>query len=162
MVVTISPPANTKDFIKQLKRDYPAFNFKPGDQDHWSPKSQTITYNKAEPLTNMCCGILHELAHAVLDHTSYNSDFELVKLESEAWTLAAQIGRKYGVNIDDDHIQNCLDTYRDWLHRRSACPKCGTHVLQKDVKHYQCYNCQASWQVSAGRFVRPYRRSVRT
>jgi hypothetical protein len=151
---------SAKDFISQLAKDYPALKFQPGSQDHWSPKSQTITYDKAEALEKMCCGILHELAHAVLDHTSYNSDFELVKLESEAWSLAAKMGQKYGVEIDDEHIQNCLDTYRDWLHRRSACPKCGTHVLQKDVKHYQCYNCQASWQVSAGRFVRPYRRSV--
>jgi hypothetical protein len=162
MVVTILPPANVKDFISQLRRDYPAFKFQSGNQDHWSPKSQTITYNTAEPLAKMCCGLLHELAHAILKHTSYSSDFELVKLESEAWSLAAKIGRKYGVNIDDDHIQNCLDTYRDWLHRRSSCPKCGTHVLQKDVKNYQCYNCQASWQVSSGRFVRPYRRTVTT
>jgi hypothetical protein len=161
MSVKASAVASARDFISKLSRDYPDFKFKPGDQDHWSPKSQTITYSKAEPLEKMCCGILHELAHAVLDHTSYNSDFELVKLESEAWNLAAEIGHNYGVEIDDEHIQNCLDTYRDWLHRRSACPRCGTHVLQKDVKHYQCYNCQATWQVSAGRFVRPYRLSVK-
>lgn len=79
-------------------------------------------------------------------------------MESEAWSVAAKIGRKYGVSISDEHIQNCLDTYRDWLHRRSTCPTCGTHVIQSDSNTYRCYNCQTVWHVSNRRFVRPYRK----
>jgi hypothetical protein len=71
--------------------------------------------------------------------------------------MAVKIGRKYRIKLDNNHIQDCLDTYRDWLHRRSKCPTCGMHVLQKDVRTYQCFNCDASWRVSAGRFARPYR-----
>ncbi len=107
-------------------------------------------------------GVLHELAHAQLGHRNYHSDFELIKLESLAWELAAEIGRKYKVEIDDEHIQNCLDTYRDWLHARSLCPSCGMHVLQKDPHHYRCFNCGAQWRVTSGHFVRPYRLSVKT
>lgn len=140
-----------------MAADYEEFKFKNGPQEHWSPKTQTITYNPEEPAEKFACAILHELAHALLAHNTYSSDFELLKLESEAWSLAAQLGKKYDVPISEDHIQNCLDTYRDWLHRRSSCPRCGTHVLQKDSNSYQCYNCQASWHVSSGRFVRPYR-----
>jgi hypothetical protein len=144
--------------IKQIQADYPAFRFKPGPQEHWSPKTNTITYeqnSKDGPF-----GLLHELAHALLGHDNYHSDFELLKLESLAWQTAAEIGLKYGVKIDDEHIQNCLDTYRDWLHRRSKCPTCGMHVLQADPRTYKCFNCGASWQVSAGRFARSYRKSI--
>jgi hypothetical protein len=158
MVVTNTSNKTSKDFIARLSADYPNLHFKMGRQEHWSPKTQTITYNPDEPAEKLSCALLHELAHALLNHTNYSSDFELLKLESEAWNLAAQLGKKYSVLIDDDHIQNCLDTYRDWLHRRSTCPTCGIHTLQKDVKHYQCHNCQSTWQVSSGRFVRPYRR----
>jgi hypothetical protein len=67
----------------------------------------------------------------------------------------------YNLNQEDDHVQNCLDTYRDWLHRRSSCPQCGAHVLQRDVSTYQCFNCQTRWHVSSGRFVRPYRKMLK-
>jgi len=141
-----------------LAIDYPDFKFKTGSQEHWSPKTQTITYNPEEPLEKFACALLHELAHAILGHNNYGSDFELLKLESEAWALAAKLGKNYTAAISDEHIQNCLDTYRDWLHRRSTCPKCGVHVLQKNAHAYQCHNCQTNWRVSSGRFVRPYRR----
>lgn len=151
-----------RQFISLLHRDYPEFKFQPGDEDHWSAKSGTITYNPRRPLFQRRYSLLHELAHAVLGHISYTSDFELLKLEAEAWQLAAKIGHKYQIEIEDAHIQNCLDTYRDWLYRRSTCPRCGTHVLQKDSASYHCYNCQTDWQVSSGRFVRPYRRRAST
>jgi hypothetical protein len=146
--------------ISKLKRDYPEFNFKPGKQEHWSPKTKTITYEPNNQAEQLNYGLLHELAHALLGHTNYRSDFELLKLESLAWQTAAEIGQKYGINIDDDHIQNCLDTYRDWLHRRSKCPVCGMHVMQQDVSTYKCFNCGANWHVSAGRFARSYRKKV--
>ena len=148
----------SKDFIASLAKDYPEFSFKAGKQDHWSPKTNTITYGKGEQLEQLKFGVLHELAHAILGHKNYHSDFELLKLESQAWKLAAKIGQKYAVKIDDNHIQNCLDTYRDWLHQRSRCPACKTHVLQSDPRYYHCFNCGEKWSVTSGRFVRPYRR----
>ena len=146
------------NLVTKIADDYPQFKFKAGSQEHWSPKTKTITYDPDDLSTNSCYGLLHELAHALLGHNSYKTDFELLKLESLAWQKAAQIGDKYGVKIDDDHIQNCLDTYRDWLHRRSKCPTCGIHVMQTEPSTYKCFNCQTSWQVSAGRFARSYRR----
>jgi len=147
-------------FIDQLANDYPQFKFEAGDEDHWSAQTKTVFYNPKRPAVLLRFSVLHELAHALLGHTSYDSDFQLLKLESEAWKLATEIGHKYHVTIDDNHVQNCLDTYRDWLHKRSACPNCGTHVLQLDAQRYHCYNCQTSWRVSTGRFARPYRRRL--
>jgi hypothetical protein len=149
--------STTSVFITNLSQDYPDFKFKVGTQEHWSPKTNTITFNPDRP----CYGVLHELAHAILSHNTYQTDFELLKMESDAWDLAIVIGQKYQIMIDGDHIQNCLDTYRDWLHRRSTCPSCGTHVLQSNSSNYHCYNCQTSWHVSTGRFVRPYRKILK-
>lgn len=145
------------DFIKRLAQDYPKYGFIRGNQDHWSPGRQTITYDPTKPLRQLQYSVLHELAHAQLGHENYSSDIQLLKLESDAWELAAKIGKKYKLTISNSHIQNCLDTYRDWLHRRSACPVCGLRVTQTDARHYQCYNCHSCWAVSAGRFSRAYR-----
>jgi len=142
MAVTTTLSSTTKSFIEQLAKDYPGFSIERGKQEHWSPRTNAITFNP----------------NALLGHTSYQSDFELLKMESEAWHLAAKIGLKYGVSISEDHIQNCLDTYRDWLHRRSQCPTCGLHVIQETNSNYKCFNCGSAWNVSSGRFVRPYRR----
>jgi predicted RNA-binding Zn-ribbon protein involved in translation (DUF1610 family) len=160
MAATSTSSKTSKDFVKRIAKDYPQFKFMPGTQEHWSPRTNTITYSESEPAEELRYGLLHELAHAVLGHDTYNSDFELLKLEVQAWDLAAKIGKKYGVKLDDDHIQDCLDTYRDWLHRRSQCPSCGVHVLQKDLNSYQCFNCGTAWQVSQRRFARSYRRKL--
>lgn len=153
--------SRVKEFIDSLKTDFPGLKFEAGKQDHWSPKTRTIIYDPSQEINSLKSSVLHELAHALLEHNTYHSDFELLKLESKAWELAAKLGPKYGVQIDEDHIQNCLDTYRDWLHSRSACPNCGTHVLQNDSSNYRCFNCHAHWQVSSGRFVRAYRKSAK-
>src|SRR5256885_1016814 len=116
MDVMSSSSNNVKDFIAQLDKDYPELKFKRGTQEHWSPKTNTITFNPDEPFDKLKYGLLHELSHALLGHHTYTTDFELLKLESHAWELAAKLGRKYDIVIDEDHIQNCLDTYRDWLH----------------------------------------------
>ncbi len=159
-MVNASETDNGKRLIARLRADYSQFKFVPGTQEHWSPRNSTITYCESEPAEEFRYGLLHELAHALLGHDTYSSDFELLKLEVEAWDLAAKIGKKYGIKLDNDHIQDCLDTYRDWLHRRSKCPACGMHVLQKDSNSYQCFNCGTAWQVSSRRFARAYRRKL--
>jgi hypothetical protein len=157
MAATNLSSNTTSVFIGRLAKDYPGYSFRSGPQEHWSPKTNTITFNPARP----CYGVLHELAHALLGHNTYNTDFELLKMEAEAWDMAVKLGENYKIVIDQNHIQNCLDTYRDWLHRRSTCPSCATHVLQDSTGNYHCYNCQTSWHVSTGRFVRPYRKTLK-
>lgn len=156
----ITSDSKLKPLLNKLKKDYPQFEFKAGRQENWSPKFKTVTYKQNQHLKLVKYGLLHELAHALLGHSNYQTDFELLKMEAEAWELAAKISQKYSVVIDVEHIQNCLDTYRDWLHKRSECPVCGTHTLQPNTKSYRCFNCGHSWQVSPQRFVRPYRRTL--
>lgn len=145
--------------LSRLKADFPNINFVEGESFYWSPKDRSVTYAQVSTLPDVSTwSLLHEVSHGILEHQDYQSDFELVQLEVAAWQHARNLAKKYGIKIDPEHIQDCLDTYRDWLHRRSACPTCGTVSLQQDSKTYRCINCHETWHVSNSRFCRPYRR----
>jgi len=152
-----------KSIINQVNSSIPGIKLIAGDSFSWSPAHQAITYNESklnEP--EGVWALLHEIAHAQKQHSSYSSDLELLKIEVEAWDLAKIIGKNLNVLIDDDHIQNCLDTYRDWLHRRSSCPNCKIVCLQVTSTKYNCHNCLTSWTVTTSKFCRPYRLLVNT
>lgn len=147
------------ELLERLSKDYPHIRFVAGDAFFWSPKDSSVTYGQASTRPEIArWSLLHEVSHGILGHTTYRSDFELMELEVEAWQKASRVAKKYGIKIDPEHIQDCLDTYRDWLHRRSTCPTCGTVSIQKDSRTYECFNCGSSWRVSSSRFCRPYRR----
>lgn len=147
--------------LSRLKKDYPNLSFEAASTFYWSPSRQTVFYKqKSQPTMTDEWSILHELAHAKLNHNNYYSDFELVKLELDAWQEAKEIAKNYGIKIDSEHIEDCLDTYRDWLHQRATCPTCQTVSTQRDPNTYQCFNCRTSWHVSNSRFCRPYRKVV--
>lgn len=152
-----------KSLLSNLRADYPNINFVKGDSFFWSPKDMTITYSASSTQPEIAdWSLLHELSHGILGHTTYQSDFELMELEVEAWNYASKLSKDYDIKIDPEHIQDCLDTYRDWLHRRSTCPKCNTVSTQKDSTTYNCFNCKTTWKVSGSRFCRPYRKVSKT
>lgn len=144
--------------LKTLITTYPELNYTAGEQFCWSPETKEIFYNASATGQKAAWSLLHETGHALLQHTTYKADFELLKLEIAAWDTARDIATKHSFEIDEDHIEDCLDTYRDWLYKRSICPKCSTKCLQQDdYKHYHCFNCHTVWKVSANRFCRAYR-----
>jgi hypothetical protein len=143
--------------LKKLKSDFPSLVFIQGSQCRWSPANQTITFVKAEPDNHGVWALFHELAHAELGHQTYKSDIELLLMEVAAWQKAKELADSYEFDISDTHIQDCLDTYRDWLDRRSTCPSCGHNALPASQNNYSCLNCQTTWRVSGSRFCRPYR-----
>lgn len=135
----------------------------PGEAFRWSPLENTITYRDAAKPTSLDkWALLHEAGHALLGHASYSSDVELLLMEVAAWEKAEALARELHVAIDPDHIQDCLDTYRDWLHQRSTCPVCITTSLQINSTTYRCHNCTTEWHVTPSRFCRPYRRRALT
>lgn len=146
-------------FIHKLQAAYPDIVFAPSDIHSWSPKDRRITYYIDESEGSFWA-TLHELGHALLGHTSYDTDLTLLRMEVDAWQKAASLATPYSTVITDDHIQSCLDTYRDWLHKRSMCPACERHGIQRTISTYACYNCDTTWHVSADRFCRPYRLSA--
>ncbi len=146
-----------KKLLDQLQTDFPVVKFKESNEFRWSPGDQTVFYDPNKNNAQARMALLHELSHALLDHADYKTDFDLLQLEVAAWHHAEVLAKNYTITVDEDHIQDCLDTYRNWLHARSACPACTEHGLQKNRTTYTCLNCHAEWQVTSQRFCRPYR-----
>lgn len=162
MVVMIMPNSTTpkpSSILRQIQSDYPEIKFVEATQFSWHAGSQLVSYKtlNADDIPGIWA-LLHELGHALLGHTDFETDIELLKIEVDAWRRAHKIAAKYEVKIDEDYIQNCLDSYRDWLHLRSTCPTCYERSPQIDKRTYRCLNCRTEWHVSRSRLCRPYRR----
>jgi hypothetical protein len=160
VMISLNKSIQVQAVIDRLRLSFPELTFKSGKQFYWSPETHEIIY-KAEPNnTYALWSLLHETGHALLNHQTYKADYELLKLEIEAWERAKTIALDLNINIDEEHIQDCLDTYRNWIYKRSICPSCTSKCLQQgDFIHYRCFNCHTMWKVSSSRFCRSYRKT---
>lgn len=135
-----------ENLIKKLRHDFPDIDFKKSDVAHWSPRENTVFYEDNSE------NLLHELGHAVLKHADFTQDIELLHIERDAWEQARVLAETYGLDIDDDTIENALDNYREWIHKRSLCPKCAqTGIQSRKNLVYRCINCDAQWQANDAR-----------
>lgn len=137
---------DTAALVDRLRNDYPDLSFQPGSADRWSPQNKQISYR--QPLNP--AHLLHEVGHALMGHANYRLDIELLRMEADAWAKAREIAPRYGLVIDQAQINDCLETYRQWLLGRSLCPECRLAGIQNDNREYSCPNCQLQWQVPAG------------
>lgn len=147
MDVTTTPSITS--LVAKLEIDYPAYHFNKSREFRWSPAEQTIFYDGQ---SNDFASLLHELAHAVLGHSHYLRDVELLGMERVAWEHAATtLAPLYGVTVTTDTIEDALDTYRDWLHARSTCPHCDAVGIQIKDHPYRCVTCFTQWKVNDAR-----------
>lgn len=146
------------NLLDRLITDFPDIRFVPSERFQWSPEEKTIYY--VEESDSGEWSLLHEGGHMLCDHTSYYNDLGLLKMEVEAWEKARELAKNYGHKIDQRHIDRCLDTYRDWIYKRSSCPRCSQAGIEKTTGHYQCINCKYIWKVSSEKFCRTYRKTV--
>lgn len=151
---------NLEELLRKLKRDYPGIEFASGEDFMWAPDSQTVYYSAKSDATFGALSLLHETSHAILGHRRYNSDMGLLHLELAAWQHAKKLAEPYATKIDNEHIEDCMDTYRNWLHGRSLCPHCNLSGMQLDATTYTCTFCHQEWHVSSARFCRPYRKKI--
>lgn len=126
-------------FLEQLKTDYPWLRFREGSKFAFRPP-KTIVLGPPEPFSELLA--LHEVSHAVLKHKDFRMDVERLKMEVAAWEKAKELAKHYGVDVDEDVIQGELDTYRDWLHKKSRCPDCGLTRFQTTDGEYHCPRCE--------------------
>jgi hypothetical protein len=146
------------ELVKKLQIAFPQFIFTASEQACWSPKTRQVYYNASSAIQAASVwSLLHELGHAILNHNSYNTDVDLLQKEVAAWERASIISKSFGLTIEEAYAQNCLETYRNWLYKRSTCPECGAHGIQSESRQYYCLNCTTRWNVSTSRFCRPYR-----
>lgn len=135
--------------VKRLRNDYSQFSFEPAEEFWWSAKKKTIYYDPKSVHAQAFC--LHELSHALLDHEGYEYDIDLIKLERDAWQHAKSLSGAYDIAIDEEVIQNNLETYRTWLHARSTCPNCDATGLQMKDQQYHCLACGHRWRANEAR-----------
>ncbi len=151
-------PKTNLPSISDIKASFPQFNFSEHEVFHWSPQNQTVFYNQIDILERSgIYQLLHEIGHALCSHTNYTSGVTLLKMETQAWTKAQEIAKDYNLKIDPERIERCLDSYRDWLHLRSACPQCQSVSIETSNNQYHCFNCMQKWKVPTDQRSRHYR-----
>ena len=132
--------ANT-NFIQIIQRDFPDLNFKSSSRFRFHPP-KTIYYNLDTSSDIFILQLLHELGHALSGHTNFNLDINRLKMEREAWNKAWSLCKVYRITYDPDFVEDALDTYRDWLHKKSLCKACGLTRVQSLDGEYHCPRCE--------------------
>lgn len=122
--------------VVQLEAEYPEIKFRLGRKFAFRPP-RTIFFAEGSRLE-----LLHELGHARLEHNFYATDPERLKMERAAWNEAKKLCECYGIEYDEDFVEDALDSYRNWLHQRSKCPECGLTRYQARDGEYHCPNCE--------------------
>lgn len=143
--------AKIDSLAAKLRGDFPEVTFKEGDDFYWSPSTTTV-YVAKNSTTDGPATLLHEVAHAILDHRHFRRDIDLVKIEREAWEyVRTTLAPRYGLTVDDDLVEDMIDTYRQWLHARSKCPHCSMTGVQTKDATYHCVGCDHDWRVNDAR-----------
>lgn len=124
-------------FLAKVKADYPSLRIISGERFIFRPP-KTVVYDKKSSSSLL---FLHELGHALSGRYNFKTEVERIKIEVIAWEKARELCAKYGVCIDEDLIEAELDTYRDFLHQKSRCPKCGLTRFQTPDKIFRCPRC---------------------
>lgn len=138
-------------FVIQLKREFPQFRFRAGKKFTFRPP-RTIIYENyltvvdnlddAELSNNYKLQLLHEVGHALLEHKSFPTDVERLRMECAAWEQARELSTKFNLKYNDEFVEAALDTYRDWLHSKARCPECGLTRYQTKDGRYHCPGCE--------------------
>lgn len=135
-------PAQLNNIIVRLTSDYPWLKWRMGSKFAFRPP-RTIVIEQGNLDNCSKLLLLHEVGHAVLEHKNYGLDVERLKMERAAWEEAKKLCVRYGVEYDEECVESELDSYRDWLHRRARCPKCGLTRYQMSDGKYRCPECDA-------------------
>ena len=159
----MNSPAKSKKsefghLLAKIKLDYPEISFQADSNFRWSAETQTVYYDKNAG--HAVWTLLHEVGHVISLHSGYHTDGMLVRMEVEAWQKAKELAESYGMQIDEDYIQDCTDSYRNWQYKRSMCPVCGQTGMEKPGGNYRCFNCGKTWNVTKNRFCRVYRKQA--
>ncbi len=132
--------ANSTNLLSSVKKNYPNLIFKEGNRFSFHPK-KTIIYTKNSE--NFELLLLHELGHALNGDFSYTTDIERLRIETHAWKTAKSLAKTFKIPFDEDFAESELDSYRDWLHKKSLCKTCGLTRYQTPDGTYHCPHCDS-------------------
>ena len=128
--------AELDDLVARLARDFPEINFVLGERIKFRPPRTVVVEAGGEPGL-----LLHEVGHALSGRFGFRTEIERLRIEVEAWERARVLGERYGVDLDEDLVQDELDSYREWLHQKSRCPDCGLTRFQTPDGVWHCPKC---------------------
>lgn len=151
------PLPDQDKLFESIRSDFPEIEFRLSSRFSWHAGTKHISYRHLDD-NKAVWALLHEIGHATLGHTDFATDVDLLQKEVAAWAEAHALAKRYGIVIDQEYVEDNLDSYRDWLHVRATCPACYERCLQTDKHTYVCHNCGTSWHVTRSRLCRPYRR----
>ncbi|MBQ2660046.1 hypothetical protein IJF86_01320 [Candidatus Saccharibacteria bacterium] len=129
---------NFTNLLEKVKQSYPNFTYKTGAKFAFRPP-KTIIIGPYEPHSELV--LLHELGHAIINKNSFKTDVERLKIESIAWEKAKSLCQEFNQEFDSDFAESELDSYRDWLHQKSTCKKCGLTRFETTDGKYHCPHC---------------------
>lgn len=145
-----------ENLLVRLRQDWPDLRLRVGRKFAFRPP-KTICYvntenwsdeQKTDPAEQKMwrMRLLHEVGHAALKHRDFVTDIERLKLERAAWEQARVLYERYleadWGEFDEGIVEADLDSYRDWLHQRSKCRKCGLTCYQTQDGKYHCPRCE--------------------
>ncbi len=161
-----------EEFLRRLRADFPDFRFTPGRKFTFRPPKTIVVepYDSATKVaTGVTTGgvppqnaeeasygatenrlsvdtwkllLLHELGHATLGHRDFKTHVGRLKMEVAAWEKARELASLYGAQFDDELMETELDSYRDWVHQKSRCPKCGLTRYETPEGDLHCPRCE--------------------
>lgn len=158
-------PSNCLPLVKQLQVDHPYVIIKTGKRFSYRPPKTVIL---GPPQPYFALQTLHELGHALSGHKDWSTGVSRLKCEREAWERAETLFFQYQNLIpadtspeadptvnnktqqplsdlaswDEDFVEASLDTYRNWLHLKTICPRCGLTRFQSEDGTYHCPHCE--------------------
>lgn len=143
-----------RKLVARLMADYPELRFRVGKKFMFRPpRTVVMEASEAEDslggsgeasfgVSKWGLQLLHEVGHALSGHRDFRTDPERLKMEREAWERARELATTYNIWYDEEFVEGALDTYRDWLHQRSACPECGLTRYQTQDGRWHCPGCE--------------------
>lgn len=146
------------ELLNELSSLHPNISFAQSNHFRWSPEENIVFYDPQSK--TVILSLLHEVGHMMSKHSTYSSDIGLLRMEVEAWQCARTLADHYSIHIDEEHIEKCLDSYREWIYRRSSCPLCTQAGIESQTGIYSCINCYKKWRVTTAKFCRVYRKTV--
>lgn len=129
-----------RELVAKLAEDYSELRFRVGKKFMFRPP-RTVAV-EAGGASEWGLQLLHEVGHALSGHRDFRTDPERIKMEREAWERARGLAETYNIRYDEEFVEGALDTYRDWLHQRSACPECGLTRYQTQDGQWHCPGCE--------------------
>ena len=132
-------------FLSAVKESYPDFTFRPGHKFLFRPP-KSIRYLESDENFRML--LLHELAHALLHHFSFDRSLERLQIERDAWAKTRELCTLHSVPFDEELAEAELNTYRDWVHQKTLCKHCGLSCLEVSSESLYCPFCQKMYKKS--------------